>query len=148
MIPVKVRRLAEGTGLALPAAASHAAAGLDLRAAVAAPITLEPSQHTLIPTGLAFELPEGVEGQVRPRSGLALKHGVTVLNAPGTIDPDYRGQVGVILANFGPLPFTVNRGDRIAQVVFARFQPVAIEEVNLVEETDRAGAGFGSTGVA
>ena len=127
---------------------SEAASGLDLHAAVAGNVTLGPGESELIPTGYAIELPPGHEGQVRPRSGLALHHGVTVLNAPGTVDEDYRGELGVVLINHGEQPFVVEKGMRIAQLVVA---PVARVEVDVVEElsdTERAGGGYGSTGTS
>lgn len=148
-LAVAVTRLPSGAGLPLPARQTPGASGLDLAAAVpeAAPLTLKPGERALVPTGFAFEIPPSFEAQVRPRSGLALKHGVTVLNAPGTIDSDYRGEIGVILVNHGAEPFTIVRGDRIAQLVFGmivRAEPV--EEVEIAE-TPRGKGGFGSTGV-
>ncbi len=133
--------------VSLPSYRSSAAAGLDLEAALAAPVTLQPGQRRLIPTGLRLEIPEGYEGQVRARSGLALRHGIAMVNAPGTIDADYRGEVGVLLVNLGQEPFVVEPGARIAQLVIC---PVARAEVVLVEElttTERGGGGYGSTGV-
>ncbi|MCH9808700.1 MAG: dUTP diphosphatase [Alphaproteobacteria bacterium] len=147
---VRISRLPHGQDLPLPSYQSAAAAGLDLLAAVPfeAPITLLPGSRSLIPTGLRIELPEGFEGQVRPRSGLALKSGITVLNSPGTIDADYRGELGVILANLGGVPFEIRRGDRIAQLVIAPvIQAVLVEAENL-SDTDRGEEGFGSTGQA
>ena len=131
-----------------PAYQSELAAGLDLVAAVPAdaPVTLEPGQRAAIPTGIAIALPPGVEGQIRPRSGLALRHGVTVLNSPGTVDADYRGEIQVVLANFGTLPFKVERGARIAQLVFAATLQAVICEVASLDETTRGVGGFGSTG--
>ncbi len=145
---VRVIVLPHGRGLDLPAHATPDAAGLDLRAAVLEdePITLAPGEFTLVPTGLQIALPEGAEGQVRPRSGLAFKHGVTVLNSPGTIDSGYRGEVGVLLINHGSEPFEVTRGERIAQLVVARYAPVRLVEVESVEATARGAGGFGSTG--
>lgn len=119
---------------------------MDLRAAIHAPMTLEPGERALVPTGLKIALAPGMEAQVRPRSGLALKHGVTVLNSPGTIDSDYRGEIGVILANLGGESFAVNRGDRIAQMVIARYEQAAMVEVGTMDETARGAGGFGSTG--
>lgn len=147
-IDLQVVRLPHGEGLPLPRYQSERAAGLDLVAAVpdGAPVTIAPGRHAMIPTGLAIALPPGTEGQVRPRSGLAAKHGVTVLNAPGTIDSDYRGEVCVILINHGLEPFLIERGMRIAQLVIT---PVAFANIQLVEElddTERGSAGFGSTG--
>ncbi|WP_437330145.1 dUTP diphosphatase [Sorangium sp. So ce381] len=130
-----------------PAYQSEGAVGLDLCAAIEAPVTLAPGERKLVPTGYAVALPDGHEGQVRPRSGLALHHGVTVLNSPGTIDPDYRGEIKVVLINLGSAPFTVHRGDRIAQLVIC---PVALADVVLVPAlapTARGAGGYGSTGV-
>ncbi|BBE73380.1 dUTP diphosphatase [Oharaeibacter diazotrophicus] len=146
MIRLPVRVLPHGAGLPLPAYQTAGAAGMDLVAAVEAPTTIAPGARALVPTGLAIALPEGYEAQVRPRSGLAARHGVTVLNAPGTIDADYRGEVQVILVNHGEEPFVVSRGDRIAQLVVApvtRAAPVVVEDL---DETDRGAGGFGSTG--
>ena len=147
-IKVEVQRLPHGEGLALPAYQSADAAGLDLLAAVpeAAPITLAPGKHALVPTGLTIALPRGFEAQVRPRSGLAAKHGVTVLNAPGTIDADYRGEVSVLLINHGGAPFTITRGERIAQMVIAPVVQVELLSVAALPATDRGDGGFGSTG--
>lgn len=148
MISLKLLRLPHGAGLPLPAAATGAAAGLDLMAAVAdgEPTVLPPGGRARVPTGFAIALPAGHEGQVRPRSGLADKHGVTVLNAPGTIDADYRGEVQVILINHGAEPFTVTRGLRIAQLVVAPVTAVTIEETTELDDTARGAGGFGSTG--
>ncbi len=147
-LAVEVVVLPHGEGLDLPAHATPGSAGLDLRAAVpeGAPVVLEPGAYALVPTGLQIALPPGTEGQVRPRSGLAFKHGVTVLNSPGTLDADYRAEVGVLLVNLGREPFTVRRGERIAQLVVARFERVALRPVESLSETERTG-GFGSTGV-
>jgi dUTP pyrophosphatase len=120
---------------------------MDLLADVAAPVMLLPGERILVPTGIAIALPDGYEAQIRPRSGLALKHGVTLVNPPGTIDPDYRGEIGVILINHGAEPFTVNPGDRIAQMLFARFERAELAEVEELEETARSEGGFGHTGV-
>ena len=141
-----VTRLPHGVGLDLPAYATAQAAGLDLVAAVSADIVLRPGARALIPTGLAIALPEDFEAQVRPRSGLALKHGVTVLNSPGTIDADYRGEVGVILINHGAEPFTVTRGLRIAQLVLAPVSRLKWQETGALPESRRGTGGFGSTG--
>ncbi|HEX2134612.1 MAG TPA: dUTP diphosphatase [Microvirga sp.] len=148
-LPVAVKRLPHGRGLPLPRYESAGAAGLDLLAAVpeAEPVTLAPNGRALVPTGLVLQLPPGYEAQVRPRSGLALRHGVTVLNAPGTIDADYRGEVQVLLVNFGQEPFVVARGLRIAQMVVAPVTTADLVEVEDVDETGRSGAGFGSTGL-
>jgi dUTP pyrophosphatase len=146
---IPVVRLAHAEGLTLPERQSAGAAGLDLLAAVAAEekITLNFCERALVPTGLVLQMPEGVEAQVRPRSGLALKHGVTVLNSPGTIDADYRGEVKVLLVNFGREPFVVSRGLRIAQLVFQRVEAAALEVVTDIRPTARGGGGFGSTGM-
>ncbi len=129
-----------------PSYATEHSAGMDLRANLDAPIVLAPGQRALIPTGLFLELPEGTEAQVRPRSGLAFKHGVTVLNAPGTIDADYRGEVGVLLINHGQEPFEVKDGERVAQLVVARYIRVAFEEVVDLNASERGAGGFGHTG--
>jgi dUTP pyrophosphatase len=149
-IQIQLMRLPHGDDLPLPAYQSEHAAGLDLHAAVPAdaPVTIAPGQRAAIPTGIAIALPAGTEGQVRPRSGLALRHGVTVLNAPGTIDADYRGEVRVILVNFGSDSFTVERGARIAQLVIAPTMQSLICEVANLDETTRGTGGFGSTGSA
>lgn len=130
----------------LPQYATDHSAGLDLRANLDTPLVLAPGQRALIPTGLHLELPEGTEAQVRPRSGLAFKHGVTVLNSPGTIDADYRGEVGVLLINHGHEPFTVNDGERIAQLVVARYIRVSFAEVADLRASERGAGGFGHTG--
>ncbi len=143
-VPVEV--LPHGRGLALPAHATEGAAGLDLRAAVEEPVALAPGTHALLPTGLRLALPRGTEGQVRPRSGLAARHGVTVLNSPGTIDADYRGEVQVLLVNHGLETFTVERGERIAQLVVARVTRVELVAQEALEETARGAGGFGHTG--
>ncbi len=148
-VVVRVIRLSHAEGLPLPDYASKAAAGLDLLAAIAATekITLQSGKWGLVPTGLKLQVPEGYEAQVRPRSGLALKHGVTVLNAPGTIDADYRGEVGVVLVNHGPEPFEITRGMRIAQLVVAPVAHVVLEEAESLTDTARGAGGYGSTGV-
>jgi len=148
MTTLRVRRLPHAEGLALPAYETVQSAGMDLRAAVPAdaPVTLEPGDRALIPTGLQIALEPGHEAQVRPRSGLALKHGITCLNSPGTVDADYRGEVGVILINHGREPFVVARGERIAQLVVAAFVQAAPVEVAVLDETARGAGGFGSTG--
>jgi dUTP pyrophosphatase len=130
----------------LPVRATAQAAGLDLRACLDAPLTLEPGTRALVPTGLAIALPPSHEGQVRPRSGLAAKHGITVLNAPGTIDEDYRGEVKVILVNLGTEPFVIAHGERIAQLVVAPVAYVPVQEVEALDDTARGAGGFGSTG--
>ena len=131
----------------MPQQMTAGAAGFDLHAAVTEPVTLQPGERTLIPTGLAIAIPDGFEGQVRPRSGLALRHGITLLNAPGTIDSDYRGEVQVILANLGTEPFVVARGSRIAQLVISELARVAFIEVKALTATSRGTGGFGSTGM-
>ena len=146
-VTVRVRVLAHGEGLALPQYQTDQAAGLDLVAAVAEdePVVIAPGQRALIPTGLSIELPPGFEAQVRPRSGLALKNGVTCLNSPGTIDADYRGEVGIILANLGDAPFRVSRGDRVAQLVVAPVIQAVLRPVRALSTTRRGKGGFGST---
>ena len=129
-----------------PSYATVNSAGVDLKANIVEPIVLQPLQRAVVPTGLKIALPEGTEAQVRPRSGLAAKHGVTVLNSPGTIDADYRGEVGVILVNLSDKAFTVNHGERIAQMVVARYERVEWEEVEQLDSTERGEGGFGSTG--
>jgi dUTP pyrophosphatase len=145
---LRLRRLPHGAGLPLPAYQTAYAAGLDLAAAVLAeaPVTLAPGARGLIPTGFAIALPEGFEAQVRPRSGLAAHHGVTVLNTPGTIDADYRGEIQVILINLGAEPFVVTRGLRIAQLVIAPVIRATLVEADTLDDTARGGGGFGSTG--
>ena len=147
-VAVRVLRLPHGEGLPLPSYQSAHAAGFDLVAAVPedGPVSLAPSDRVLIPTGLAFALPEGHEAQIRPRSGLALKHGVTVLNSPGTIDADYRGEIKVILINLGSDTFLIQRGDRIAQAIIAPVTHVDIVPVETLDDTDRGEGGFGHTG--
>lgn len=148
-IKVNVRRLQHAADLPLPAYQTAEAAGFDLVAAVPAenPITLSAGGSALVPTGLIFELPRGNEAQVRPRSGLAAKFGITVLNSPGTIDSDYRGEVSVILINLGKKPFTINRGERVAQMIIAPIVRADLEEVAQVTGTKRGAGGFGSTGI-
>ena len=143
-----VKRLPHGEGLPLPAYETPNAAGMDLRAAVAedAPLTLRPGDRFAVPTGLCMAIPPGFEGQVRPRSGLALRHGVTCLNAPGTVDADYRGEVRVILVNLGPDDFVIRRGDRIAQLLIAPVVQASWRETDALEATARGEGGFGSTG--
>jgi dUTP pyrophosphatase len=147
-VSVELQRLPHAEGLPLPAYQTNDAAGLDLMAAVAEnePLTLAPGQYALVPTGLAMALPPGYEAQVRPRSGLAAKHGVTVLNSPGTIDADYRGEIKVILINHGRTAFVVKRGERIAQMVIAPMVQAALVPVATLSATDRGAGGFGSTG--
>ena len=145
-IVVAVRRLPHGEGLPLPAYATPGSAGLDLVAALERPVEIQPGGRTLVPTGLAMELPEGYEAQIRPRSGLALRHGLTVLNAPGTVDADYRGEVSVLLVNLGDRPVTLSRGERIAQLVVAPVTRIAWSEQASLSETRRGAGGYGSTG--
>lgn len=148
MTTLRIQRLRHSEGLALPAYETPGSAGMDLRAAVAeeAPLTLAPGARALVPTGLKIALEPGFEAQVRPRSGLALKHGITCLNTPGTIDSDYRGEVGVILVNLGQEPFVIRRGERIAQMVIARHEQAVVAEVDSLDDTARGAGGFGSTG--
>ncbi len=147
-LAIRILRLPHGADLPLPAYQSAGAAGLDLLAAVPQdePLTIPPGGRATVPTGVAFALPEGVEAQVRPRSGLAARHGVTVLNSPGTIDADYRGEVLVVLANFGAAGFIVSRGARIAQLVIAPVLRPSLHEVGALDPTPRGSGGFGSTG--
>ncbi|MDD9878138.1 MAG: dUTP diphosphatase [Magnetovibrio sp.] len=146
-VDVAVKRLPHGAGLALPAYATAMSAGADLLAAVETPLTLAPGERSVVPTGLAIALPAGFEAQVRPRSGLAAKHGITALNSPGTIDADYRGELGVILINHGADAFVIERGMRIAQLVVAPVSRAAWREVEELDATARGDGGFGSTGV-
>ena len=148
MITVKFTQLSHAEGLPLPRFQSDDAAGMDLIAAIPAdePRVLEPGERTLIPTGLAIELPNGYEAQIRPRSGLALENGITVLNSPGTVDSDYRGEIGVILINFGQNPFSVRRGARVAQLVICRVERVAVVRSERLTTSARGPSGFGSTG--
>jgi dUTP pyrophosphatase len=147
-IPIDVQVLPHGEGLPLPAYQTAHAAGLDLLAAVpeAAPLTLAPGRHAMVPTGLAIALPHGYEAQVRPRSGLSARHGVTVLNAPGTVDADYRGEICVLLINHGSEPFAIRRGERIAQMVIAPVVRAALVPSVTLSATGRGAGGFGSTG--
>ena len=144
---MRLLRLPHGADLPAPAPASAGSAGVDLRAALAEDLVLAPGERRLVPTGLALELPAGFEGQVRPRSGLALRHGLSLLNAPGTIDSDYRGEIGVILANLGGEAVTIHRGDRIAQLVVAPVARVRWREVEALAPTARQDGGFGSSGI-
>ena len=145
-LKVGIRRLPEASDLPLPARATANASGFDLRACVDAPLVVPAGARALVPTGVAIALPPGYEAQIRPRSGLALKSGVTLLNAPGTIDADYRGEVGVIVVNHGAIPVTIARGDRIAQMVIHRLPDVELEAVEELPETARGAGGFGHTG--
>jgi dUTP pyrophosphatase len=145
---LRILRLPHAEGLALPAYETSGSAGMDLRAAVPedAPITLDPGARVLVPTGLKIALEQGWEAQIRPRSGLALKHGISAPNTPGTIDSDYRGEVGVILINLGQEPFVIRRGERIAQMVIAAVAQATVVEVETLDDTGRGAGGFGSTG--
>ena len=148
MTTLRILRLPHAQGLALPAYETAGSAGMDLRAAVPedAPLTLEPGARALVPTGLKIALDPGWEAQIRPRSGLALKHGISAPNTPGTIDSDYRGEVGVILINLGQAPFVIRRGERIAQMVIAAVAQATVVEVETLDDTARGAGGFGSTG--
>lgn len=144
---IRACKLAHAADLPLPVPASPGSSGSDLRAAIAESISLEPGERALIPAGIQLEIPPGFEAQVRPRSGLALRHGVTVLNSPGTIDSDYRGEVGVILINLGNESFTLKRGERMAQLVFQQVEHAEWQEVEELATSDRGASGFGSSGV-
>ena len=148
VVKVEVQQLPHGAGLPLPSYQSAHAAGLDLLAAVPdkSPLVLAPGRHALVPTGLCIALPPGYEAQVRPRSGLAARHGVTVLNAPGTVDADYRGEIAVILINHGSAPFEIRRGERIAQIVIAAVARAELVPVAALPATKRGSGGFGTTG--
>ncbi len=148
MIKIKVKKLPHAKDLPLPEYATPMSSGMDLRAAVSEPVVIRPMERVLIPTGLVLEIPEGYEGQIRPRSGLALEKGLTVLNAPGTIDADYRGEVKVLLVNLGDEEVTVRRGERIAQLVIVPVAKAKLEEVEEVGTTERGEGGFGSTGTS
>jgi dUTP pyrophosphatase len=143
---VHIQKLPHGEGLDLPFYATSHAAGADIRAAINEDVVIEAGKHALIKTGFAMALPDNYEAQIRPRSGLALKHGISVLNTPGTIDADYRGEVGVILVNHGSEPFTVQRGDRIAQMIIAPFVQADFQQLSELSETERGAGGFGSSG--
>ncbi len=144
---VRIKRLPHAHGLELPRYETELAAGCDVRAAVTESLTLKPGERFMVPTGIAIAMPPGWEAQMRPRSGLAAKHGISCVNAPGTIDADYRGELKVILINHGSDDFTINRGDRIGQMVFAPVFQAVFEEVDELDETTRGTGGFGSTGV-
>lgn len=146
-IQLQIRRLDGNDDIPIPRYMTPHAAGMDLAAAVEAPVTLAPGERRLIPTGLAVAIPSGYEAQIRPRSGLAIKHGISMVNAPGTIDADYRGEIRVIVINHGQEPFLIRRGDRIAQMVIAPVVQPAIVEVEQLPETERGEGGFGHTGV-
>jgi dUTP pyrophosphatase len=146
-VPIQITRVTQSAAdIPLPAYATEGSAGMDICAAVESEVVLEPGQTALIPSGFAIALPQGYEAQVRPRSGLAIKHQVGILNAPGTIDSDYRGEVKVILTNFGTKDFVVRRGDRIAQMVIARYERARWEERDELDQTGRGSGGFGHTG--
>lgn len=147
-VRIAVKRLAHAEGLPLPAYATPGAAGLDLAAAIDAPITLLPGERTAVPTGWCLAIPEGYEGQVRPRSGLALRHGIGMVNAPGTIDSDYRGEVKVLLINLGNEPVSIQRGDRIAQLVIAPVASATLHEAEVLPDSARGSGGFGHTGTS
>jgi dUTP pyrophosphatase len=147
MTQVKIMQLAHGEGLPLPAYATKQAAGVDLMAAIGEDIVLKPLARLLVPTGIALALPEDFEAQIRPRSGLALKHGITLLNSPGTIDADYRGEIKALLVNLGQEDFVISRGMRIAQMVIAPVVQVRWQQVEMLDDTARSANGFGSTGV-
>lgn len=145
-LTVKIKRLDHAKDLSLPSYATALSAGMDLVAAIDEKITLAPSERKIIPTGLSIALPEGYEAQIRPRSGLAIKHGITLPNSPGTIDADYRGEIGIIILNAGTESFTIERGMRIAQMVITKYETITWDEVSDLDETDRGSGGFGSTG--
>jgi len=144
--PVKLKRMPGCEDVPLPQKMSELASGYDLHAAVAEPLTLQPGERALVPTGIAIAMPAGLEAQIRPRSGLAYKHGITCLNSPGTIDADYRGEIKVLLINLGREPFTITRNDRIAQMVFQLVPQTELQLVDELDETDRGAGGFGHTG--
>lgn len=144
---LEVRRLPGSEDLALPEYETEGASGLDLRAAVREPLTLHPGDIRLVPTGLAVSIPRGYEGQIRPRSGLALRYGIGMANSPGTIDSDYRGEIGLIVVNWGREPFVIKRGDRIAQMVIAAVSRAEVVEVKTLESTSRGDGGFGHSGM-
>ena len=146
-IPVKIKRLDETADLPLPSYESEGSSGMDLRASVTEPVLLNPGEIRLIPTGLAISVPHGYEAQIRPRSGLALKYGIGMVNSPGTIDSDYRGEIGIIVVNWGKKPFTIRRGDRVAQMIITKVYKADIMEVRVLESTERGEGGFGHSGV-
>ncbi|MBN6185777.1 dUTP diphosphatase [Aneurinibacillus sp. BA2021] len=146
-VNVKITLLPGNEDIGIPQKMTDAASGFDLKAAIAEPVTLQPGERALIPTGFAVAMPDNLEAQVRPRSGLAYKKGITTLNAPGTIDADYRGEIGVILINHGTEPFSIERGDRIAQLVFQWVPRVQLIQVESLDDTERGDGGFGHTGV-
>ena len=146
-VTVKFKRLAGSTDLPLPGYESEGSSGMDIRASVNEPVLLKPGEISLIPTGLAVSIPRGYEGQIRPRSGLALKHGIGMVNSPGTIDSDYRGEIGIIVVNWGPEPFSIRRGDRIAQLIITRVYQAHMVEVDDLDPTQRGEGGFGHSGI-
>jgi dUTP pyrophosphatase len=147
-IAVKIRRLEDNEELPLPSYRSENSSGMDIRASVKDPVLLKPGEIRLIPTGLAVSVPTGYEAQIRPRSGLALRHGISMVNSPGTIDSDYRGEIGIILINHGAEPFTIRRGDRIAQMIISKVYHAELVEVDELDHTARGQGGFGHTGLA
>lgn len=144
--PLHIKRVRPNADLPLPAYMTSHAAGMDLYADLAGELVLAPGERAMVPTGIAIALPDGYEAQIRPRSGLALKHGISLVNSPGTIDPDYRGEVGVIVINHGREPFIIRRGERIAQMVVSRFARAELVEVDVLADTKRGDGGFGHTG--
>ena len=147
MIRLKVKRIGDNRDIPLPAYESQGSAGMDIRASVKEPVSLMAGEIRLIPTGLAISVPPGYEAQIRPRSGLALRHGIGIVNSPGTIDSDYRGEIGILLINWGAEPFTINRRDRIAQIVISRVFQVDLTEMDDLDQTIRGKGGFGHTGI-
>lgn len=147
-ISIKIKCLGEMTDLPLPSYESEGSSGMDLRASVKEPLRLNPGEIRLVPTGLAVSVPPGYEAQIRPRSGLALKHGIGMVNSPGTIDSDYRGEIGIIVINWGQRPFTIRRGDRIAQMIITKVYQAHLMEVDVLESTGRGEGGFGHSGVS
>jgi dUTP pyrophosphatase len=146
-ISVKIKRLESSLNLPLPDYETEGSSGIDIRASVKEPLLMKPGEIKLIPTGVAVSIPPGYEGQIRPRSGLALKHGIGLVNSPGTIDSDYRGELGIIMINLGERPFTIKRGDRIAQMIISKVYRAALVEVEELDSTERGGGGFGHSGV-
>ncbi|MBW2137112.1 MAG: dUTP diphosphatase [Deltaproteobacteria bacterium] len=146
-LEIKIKRLAAGKDLPLPSYETQGCSGMDLRAAVSDPVTLHPGEIRLIPTGIAVAIPRGYEAQIRPRSGLALKYGIGMVNSPGTVDSDYRGEIGLIMINWGERPFTICRGDRIAQMLITRVYRAEVREVDDLDCTPRGQGGFGHSGI-
>jgi dUTP pyrophosphatase len=146
-IVIKIKRLESGIDLPLPNYETEGSSGMDIRASVREPVLLEPREIKLIPTGMAVSIPQGYEGQIRPRSGLALKHGIGLINSPGTIDSDYRGEIAVIMINWGEKSFTIRRGDRIAQMIISKVHRADLVEVDDLDSTKRGGGGFGHSGI-